>query len=456
MARGPVPVFSSCWETLTMSFLKKAFSLQSKSWIYSLISLLNVGCGLAVTGLIWYKYSASEESDILLLATSSISMLAQLSLVGVEQVLYFYADERKKSQKNADHFFKLAFTWSLISGGVFALAMALFSKGFLSLIASGLPDSSLIQGSYLLLCLAPQLVVSPCLHVLRAKWALEEKFGRAYLLSAVNSLILLLCLVITIFSGVTRLEVFGQLSLVVFLIFLSGFVLYNRRFLTIPKASDWSQIKTLVIHSSTIKGANAVHNFLVQALISSLLSKMPVGSISIFQYAKKLADGVFAITAGPQVMIYHSRCAVAVSHWNLQEMKNNAIHFLKTFLSLFFAMAIVVYFATPIALAIVAKSFSAAAVDEIRLVYVGIVLWYLIMGIETLSVGIILATRSSLALFCVNFTFIFLFFMWSGFHNIEKVIELVFTTAGFQLISFILFALSAFLIIRRRGRFSES
>lgn len=434
-----------------MSFWNKVFALQKKSWIYSVISLLNVGCGLAVTGLIWYKYSASQDSDILLLATSSVSMLAQLSLVGVEQVLYFYADERKKSDQEAERFFKLAFTWALLSGGLFALIAAIFSKGFLSLIASGLPESSLSLASYLLLCLSPQLIVSPALHVVRAKWALEEKFGRAYLLSAVNALILLVCLVVTIAAQVTNLEVFGRLSLVVFLLFLVGFVGYNRKSLLWPTGGDWHKIKSLIIHSSTIKGANAVHNFLVQALISSVLSKMPVGSISIYQYAKKLADGVFAITAGPQVMIYHSRCAVAVSHWNLKEMRQNVVHFLKTFLSLFFAMALIVYLVTPIALSIVAKSFSSEVVGEIRLVYVGIVLWYLIMGIETLSVGIILATRSSLALFAVNFTFIFLFFSWTRLHDISKVFELTLTTAGFQVVSFCLFTLSAWLIIRRRG-----
>lgn len=434
-----------------MSVLKRVFTFQRKSWIYSVISLLNVGCGLAVTGLVWYKYAASEDSDIFLLATSSIAMLGQLSLVGVEQVLYFYADERKRGQKEADHFFNLAFTWSLLSGAVFAVMVAVFSKVFLTLVASGLSESSQSQASYLLLCLSPQLVMSPALHVLRAKWALEEKFGRAYLLSAVNSFILLVCLVITIASGVSNLDVFGRLSLSVFLVFLLGFIFYNRKFLFWPRHSDWAKIKALIVHSSTIKGANAVHNFLVQALISSVLSKMPVGSISIFQYAKKLADGVFAITAGPQVMIYHSRCAVAVSHWNLKEMRENVFHFLKTFLGLFFAMALVIYVVTPLALAIVAKSFSPAIVDEIRLVYVGIVLWYLIMGIETLSVGIILATRSSLALFAVNFVFILLFFIWSRIHDIGQVLELTLTAAGFQLVSFCLFTLSALLIIRRRG-----
>jgi hypothetical protein len=230
-----------------------------------------------------------------------------------------------------------------------------------------------------------------------------------------------------------------------------GFVVFNRKYLIRPYRSDWLKIKELIIHSSTIKGANAIHNFLVQALISSVLSRMPTGSISIFQYAKKLADGVFAITAGPQVMIYHSRCATSVSNLDKAEMKNNALHFLKTFLSLFFAMAFMVYILTPFALSIVAKSFSATTIDDIRLVYVGVVLWYLIMGIETLSVGIILATRSSLALFSVNFTFILLFFLWSRIHTIDKVLELIFTTVGFQLVSFSLFTLSALLIIRRRS-----
>ncbi|MGZ3749513.1 MAG: lipid II flippase MurJ [Pseudobdellovibrionaceae bacterium] len=431
--------------------LKKFNLFRGKSWLYSLISLLNVGCGLSVTALVWYKYSATKESDILLLATSSISILAQLSLVGVEQVLYFYADERKKHQKDADHFFKLAFTWSMLSGAIFALVFLSLSKYFLMMVASGFSEEARSLAGYLLFCLSPQLVMSPSLHVLRAKWALDEKYGRAYLLSAVSSFILLICLIATMVFGITNLEAFGNISFSIFLAFLVAFVIYNRKFFIRPYRADWLRIKELIIHSSAVKGANAIHNFLIQALISSLLSKMPTGSISIFQYAKRLADGVFAITAGPQVMIYHSRCAKAISQWNKSEMRSNVIHFLKTFLSLFFAMAFVVYILTPFALSIVAKSFSISTIDEIRFVYLGVVLWYLIMGIETLSVGIILATRSSLILFGVNFTFIFLFFLWSRIHSIGSVLAVVFTIAGFQLVSFSLFTLSALWIIKRRS-----
>lgn len=431
--------------------MKKLLAMGGKSWVYSLISLLNVGCGVLVTILIWHRYSASQESDILLLATSSISILAALSLVGVEQVLYFYADERKKSHAEAEYFFKLALTWALVSGLVFAGVVVGLSKYFLMLVASGFSESSQALARSILLCLSPQLVVAPALHVMRARWSLDEKFGRAYLLGSVNSLILLLCLILTALLRLESLEAFGRLSLAVFVAFILGFVFFHRHSVIRPRHSDWLKIKDLVIHSSMIKGANSVHNFLVQALISGLLSHMPTGAISIYQYAKRLADGVFAITAGPQVLIYHSRCARAVSHWNLKEMKANVRHFLKSFLGLFFAMALVVYGLAPTALAMVGKNFTPAILDQIRWVYTGIVLWYLIMGIETLAVGIILATRSSLVLFSVNFAFIFLFFVWSRVHNMESVLELVFTTAGFQSLSFCLFTLSALAIVRQRG-----
>lgn len=435
-------------------FSLKNFTFKGRSWLYSFISVLNVACGLAVTGLIWFRYSAGKESDILLLATSSISILAQLSLVGVEQVLYFYADEVKKGIKEADQFFSVAYTWSLLSGFGFTILLVLLSKYFLMLVAPGFEESSLSESRYLLICLSPQLILSPTLHIFRARWSLEEKFGRAYLLSALNSFVLLICLILTAVLRTSNLEVFGNFSLGIFLVFLLGFVFYNRRYLVRFSKRDWLKVKALLSHSSQIKGANAVHNFLVQALISSLLSLMPTGSISIFQYAKKLADGVFAITAGPQVMIYHSRCAVAVSHWNMSEMRENVIHFLKTFLPLFLSMAALVYFMTPIALSILAKSLATPVIGEIRWVYLGTALWYLIIGIETTSVGILLATHSSRLLFGINFVFIFLFFIWTRIHRIESALELIFTTSGFQMMSFFLFNSSALMIIRRRSQTS--
>jgi hypothetical protein len=436
--------------------LKRIFSSNRKSWLYSLISLLNVGCGLAVTGLIWYRYNATQDSDILLLAISSMSILAQLSLVGVEQVLYFYSDERKKGPQAASHFFRLAFTWASVSGAVFALIFIGLAKYFLLMVGAGFSEAARAQTGYLLLCLSPQLVLSPALHVLRAKWALDEKFGWAYLLSAVNPLILLVCLVVTIGAGVSDLATFGNLSLGIFILFLGSFLVFNRKYLLLkPSRADWIQIKALLFHSSMIKGSNAMHNFLVHALINSILSQLAIGSISIFQYAKKLADGVFALTAGPQVMIYHSRCATAVSSESFvhlrAELKKHITEFLKTFFSLFFAMAFFVYLLTPLALSIVAKNFSPVAIENIRHVYLGIVAWYLIMGVETLSVGVILATRSALALFGVNFVFISLFFAWSRIHKIDKIIELTITTVGFQMISFTLFTWAAIMILKRRG-----
>jgi hypothetical protein len=433
-------------------FLQKHLTFKGKSWLYSFISLLNVLCGLAVTGLVWFRYSATKESDILLLATSSISILAQLSLVGVEQVLYFYADETKKSAADANHFFGVAYTWSLISGVAFTALVVLLSKYFLLMIAPGFNEDSLSQARHILLCLSPQLILSPCLHIFRAKWSLEEKFGRAYLLSAVNSFILLICLILATLVGTSSLDLFGTLSLAVFVAFLGAFVFYNRAYLVRLTKDDWIKVRHLVTHSSRIKGANAVHNFLVQTLISSLLSMMPTGSISIFQYAKRLADGVFAITAGPQVMIYHSRCAVSVLRWDRGEMRRNVVHFLKTFLPLFFAMATVVYVLAPFALSIMGKGLTAPAIDQILWLYVGTALWYLIIGVETLSVGILLATHSSWLLFCINFTFIFLFFSWTRFHKVETSLELIGTTAGFQLVSFTLFTLSALMIIHRRSK----
>lgn len=438
------------------NFLKRLFSSNRKSWLYSLISLLNVGCGLAVTGLIWYRYNATQDSDILLLAISSISILAQLSLVGVEQVLYFYSDERHKGLQAANHFFKLAFTWASISGAIFTLVFVCLAKYFLLMVGSGFSEVARTQTAYLMLCLSPQLVLSPTLHVLRAKLALDEKFGWAYLLSAVNPLILVVCLILTIAAGVPDLTTFGNFSLGIFIFFLGSFLFFNREYLLLkPSRADWHKIKELLFHSSMIKGSNAMHNFLVHALISNILSQLAIGSISIFQYAKKLADGVFAITAGPQVMIYHSRCATAISAASSThlrtELKKHIMEFTKTFFSLFFATAFAVYLLTPLALSIVAKDFSHLAIENIRHVYLGIVAWYLIMGVETLSVGVILATRSVLALFGVNFIFISLFFSWSRIHKIEEIIELTLTTVGFQMISFALFTWAAIMIVKRRS-----
>jgi hypothetical protein len=419
-------------------------------WINSLVSMINVASGLSVTALIWYRYGASQESDVLLLATSSISILAQLSLVGVEQIMYFYAEERNKDLAESTRFYSLAFTWALLSGGIFALLFVGLAKFYVLVVASGFSESAKAQAVFLMLCLTPQLILSPALHVIRARWALDRKFGRAYLLSAMNSLILLTSLLLTFVAGEADISSLGTLALSVSLISLFGFLALNRNTMIRPRPQDWPRIKAMVFHSSAIKGANSIHNFLVQALLNSVLSHMPVGSLSVFQYAKRLADGVFAITAGPQVMMYHSRCATAVSNWNLSEMRTNVREFLKTFLSMFFVMALGVYLMTPLALAILGKGFDQTTIDEIRLVYLAVILWYMIIGIETLSVGIILAARNAFALFRVNLTFILLFFIWSRFYRVDKAIDLVLTTAGFQALSFILFTLSAVLIIRGR------
>jgi hypothetical protein len=430
--------------------MKRLAAFSARTGIYNLISLFNVLCGLSVTALVWYRYSASRESDILLLAISSIGIVSQLSLLGVEQVMYFYAEEKKRGEEHSESFFKLSFTWAFASGLIFIALFILVSDLFVSLVAAGLSADEQSQVRHLLLCLSPQLILSPVLHVLRGKLAIEEKFGKAYMLSAVNSFIVLLCLIlVTVFQS-ADLKTFGSVVFCGFMVFILGFCIRFRQNLIRPSRQGIARIRGLVLHSSSIKGANAVHNFLVQALLSAILSRMPAGSISIFQYAKRLADGVFAITAGPQVMIYHSRSATAVPGRDYVQMKGNIFSFLKSFLTLFFAMAVLVYFAAPIALSLIGKGFSEDVIDQIRYVYVATVVWYLIIGIETMSVGVILALRSSLALLAVNFTFIVCFFSWSRLTSIHSVLQLMGGTVCFQVLSFLLFTLAAVFLLRRK------
>ncbi len=434
-----------------MSFIQKLLRHGKSSWVYSMVSIFNVSIGLLVTALIWSRYSASRESDILLLAISLMGILSQLSSMAVEQVLYFYADERAKNAEEGSQFFKLTFTWALISGLGFVVLFLVISRFFVGWVATGFSQESQNLVHQLMLCFTPQLILSPCLHVIRAKWSVEERFGRAYLLSSLNSCILLACLIVMLVLGISDLVNFGKMVLGGYSLFLILFVYLSRFAIVRPTLSSWHRIKFLFRQSMAIKWAHAVHSFLVQALINSLLSQLPTGSISVFQYAKKLADGVFAITAGPQVMIYHSRCAQIMSQKTFSKLRHSAAHFLKTFLSLFIFMALLVFILTPPVLSFIAQQFTPEVIGSIRGAYTFIVLWYFLIGIETLAVGIVLSVGHSLALLSINLFFITLLYTWSRLHSIGTVNELILTVVVLQLLSFALFSGTAARIIKRRS-----
>lgn len=434
-----------------MSMLKRSFLYGRHSMAYSLIAMCNVSVGLGVTALVWSQYSTSQNSDVLLLAISLMGILTQLSLLGVEQILYFYSDESSKNPAQGYQFFRIAFTWALISGLGFTVLFFLLSKNFVDWVATGFSKKNQSMVHHLMLCFSPQLIVSPCLHVIRAKWAIEERFGYAYVLSSVNAIILLACLIVVSTLEMTDLSYLGKVVLGAYSLFTMLCLWLYRSAILKPTFSAWRKIQPLLKQSLAIKGANAVHNFLVQALVNSLLSQLPTGSVSIFQYGKKLADGVFAITAGPQVLIYHSKCAQILTRGVFTEFRLNALYFLKTFISSFFFMALLVFVLTPIAMSVIAQQFTPEAIGAVQGAYSHIVLWYFLIGLETLAVGIVLAVGQSAILFSVNLLFITLLYFLSRLHINETVNELILTVVGCQMLSFVLFISAAIWIVKRRS-----
>lgn len=422
-----------------------------KAFLYNILAALGAGLGLANSLLAWRLFGVGADADAWLLSLTVIGTLNLLALLGVEQFLYCYEDERARTQVQANDFAKTALLWALLCGVVLACLFAVATPYLVRIFAVGLPEAAQRQIAVLLLVMVPQTAAAPLLHVTRQLYNAHGHYAFAYLLALWAPCVLMLAQVMGLLggiklSGLAQVVGAGAVGQVALCLYAVRPWLRAGRLLAEP----FRALRDFVWKSISMRSGHTLHNFLSTAVINGTLSTLSAGNIALFQYAKRFADGVSSIAVGPHGNIYHATFAKAWSE-RYRRMALDAVGaYLKHVLPLFALGVVLVWLALPYVLRWIAPQ-GHVPIDNLMSVFLVVSLWSGLIAFEAIFVAVLTAAHSAALFILINSLFIAIFFGLTRLDlGIAFIFKLPIAASLAQLISLVLFAVVALYLFQKR------
>ena len=418
---------------------------------YNALAVAGAAIGMFNTILTWKLFGATQSADVWLLGLAVANILALLVLIGVEQFLVFYTDVLTQKPEEARSFASTAVIWALVSGALFALFCFDTTDSLVSWFAGGLSIEAKQSAAMVLALLLPQVAAAPLLHVTRCILNAHGRYGRSYLLSLIIPFVLLFALLFFVAmdrGGVRELgwSVSVAASLQVALCFALVYEWCGSLHARITK-----DFREFVKNSITMRIGHSSHSFFVGLIINNALSHQALGVISIFQYAKRLADGATSVTIGPQNNIYHARQALAWAEHNRSKFKENINAYLRLVTPLFLAASLLVLLTMPWLLRLLGKDGMEHAIDAMQITFAVLIVWQGIISVETIFAGVVVTARQSLILWGVNGLFVgSLYFYTSYIPTGSPVWYLAVAAVLAQLVSILCYGGAAFLLTKKQ------
>ncbi|HEY0665074.1 MAG TPA: lipid II flippase MurJ [Gallionella sp.] len=418
---------------------------------YNLIAAAGAIIGMLNTILTWKLFGATQSADVWLLGLAVVSILGLLVLMGVEQFLVFYTGILTQQPNDAGGFAATSAMWALISGGLFALGCFAAADHVISLFAGGLSTETRQSAASVLVLLLPQVAVAPLLHVSRGVLNAHGKYGLAYLLTLVVPSALMFALLFFTVSGGGDVLQLGWVAAAAAGLQMGMCLVAVYKWCQPGNAMLTKEFRDFVVNSVTMRIGHSFHNFFVGLIINNALSHQATGMISIFQYAKRFADGVFTVTIGPHVSILLARQASAWSERNHVQHRQNMKEYLRTVMPLFLAASLVALLLMPLLLHTMSRNDVEPAIEAIQITYAIFTVWQGIIALEAVFVGVVTTARQSMIMWGVNALFIGSFYFYTNLiPQSSPVWYLVAAAILAQMMSTGCFALSARALAKRR------
>jgi hypothetical protein len=407
--------------------------------------------GLANAALAWRIYGTAAIGDSWMMAIAITQSFTLLSQLGVEQVAVFSAEARADSQEAGDRFDRHSLTWALLFGIGFSSVILSLSSWIVTAFASGFSDAAQAQVRTAFTPLLLQVAVAPSLFVLRQQLLLKGRTRLAVVLNNVFGLVQFLVLIFAWHGGTPPPERLawsvglGCVSLVMTAVFAVGEKGSGRQ---MPK---WSSLSPFIRASLQLRFTHSIHNFLVVLLMNSALSAGVPGTVARFQYVKKVADGLSAISVGPHLSVYHAAQAQAWAVTDCAAFARNLRSYLLTAIPLLLGATGVFLVLASMLVRYLTDPRIQAAGHEIALLLV-LLGWQTVIAIESIPAGVLVIQKRTGLLMAVNGIYVAIFFS-----AIEWLIprpysglSVAATSLGCQLVSFLLFSIVATKLYRRK------
>jgi hypothetical protein len=429
--------------------------LRGERLFLNAFALMGALVGLANAALAWRLYGTSANADAWLLALVVAQSLALLSQLGVEQFPVFSAEAHARDAATGRRFDRDSMTWAALFGMACAAVFALVLPWLVHLFADGYDGAQRARVAAVLLPLLLQVMFTPALFVLRQQLLLQ---GRARISIVSNNLFgyiqfLVLAVAIAwhdVSPAMAGLAV-GLLSAIVAGV-LVALLCEPGALRTRP---DWRSLRGFIRASVAMRSTHSIHNFLVVLLTNNALSGGVPGTVAVYQYAKRIADGLASISIGPHLSVYHPAQSQAWALRDRPAFLANIRNYLSTAFPLL-VLATLALLAGAAALVHLEPAVAARFPAGVFAVFLVLLAWQTLIALETVPVGVIVIDKRPDLLLVGNVMFVASFFLAvrlvlaAPYHSLH----VAFASLACQVLGAVFFSVAALRLVRRRLPFS--
>jgi hypothetical protein len=374
------------------------------------IAVFSVAVGLLNTALAWAVYGTGGKADVWMLSFVVVQAFVLVSQIGVEQYAIFSAEHHAVSEQAGERFDRESLCWGLLFGLGFAALLSLLLPCVVTMFATGFNVQAQAEVQRTVMPLLLQVALAPMLYVLRQQLLMR---GRAKVSVLLNSTFSIVQLVVLAGGWLS-----GQLSPSVLALFvgLGSVVAAGSALLSAGPvrkqmaAPDWRRLWPFIRASAALRFTHSIHNFLVVLLTNSALSGGVAGTVALFQYVKKVADGLSSVTVGPHLQVYHAAQAGAWARTDKYKFHENIRDYLRHALPVA---------AVAIAGILICWHFAGALVPSLAQkatagafwIFVVLSAWQVLISIESVPAGVLVVGKHTRWLLLVNALYVLNFYL---------------------------------------------
>jgi hypothetical protein len=374
------------------------------------IAVLSVAVGLLNTALAWAVYGTGGKADIWMLSFVVVQAFVLVSQIGVEQYAIFSAEHHAVSEQTGEQFDRESLCWALLFGVGFAGLLALLLPRVVTMFATGFSAEAQAEVQRTVLPLLLQVSLAPMLYVLRQQLLLKGRAKVAVLLNSTFSIVQLLVLAGGWLSGQLSPSMLGLFVGMGSVLAAASALLSAGSVRQQFAAPDWRRLWPFIRASAALRFTHSIHNFLVVLLTNSALSGGVPGTVSLFQYVKKVADGLSSVTVGPHLQVYHAAQAGAWAcsdkhkfHDNIRDYLRHALPVIGVALA---GILVCWHFAGDFIPTLAQKATTGAF-----WIFVVLSAWQVLISVESVPAGVLVVGKHTRWLLMVNALFALNFYL---------------------------------------------
>ena len=412
---------------------------------YNFLAALNVGLSLLNFVIFIKIYGISEQSDAYLVANTIILTLHLIELLLIEQFLVFYNEKRAQSLRRGFDFYNSFLNFSMFSAIGFFVLFFISSPLIIDLFAQGFNQSQSELLTLFLTIVLFELLVFPVLTVNQKLLNAESFYALPYILSILPTVSVFGVGLYQLFSDKQQAEwlLVAKVAFILLATIISFLVIFRRIFkeqnyhLTIA----WNEIRQCVKNSISMRFGHNIHNMLFLPIVTNALSYLPVGSNSYFFYCYRLTTMIANVATGPAGTILNAQMSGAWVTKNTSEAKRLIQKYLKFAPMVFVLVGGMVYLLIQLILPYLDASFTQNRIGILSSTFTLLLIWQLIVIIESPGVSVLIANKESFVFIFINSLFLLVFYLlvnhfWSNVTIAQIAISMIIA----QLISLTLYS----------------